>query len=72
MAGFQMHLAKSSGLPGRLDVGMREIEESELTPSSWSKQLEGRTCRLQRRETTGEAGSGGKIKNSVLDLISLR
>lgn len=62
-----MHLAKSSGLPSISDIGMRESEEPELTASSWSKQLEGGTCCLQRWETTGEAG---KIRNLVLDLIS--
>ena len=41
VAKFQTHSAELSGLPDRLDRGMRETEGSEMTPSFSPKQLEG-------------------------------
>lgn len=41
-------MAALSGLPGRLDVGVRETEGSEMAPRFLPKQLEGWINPLQR------------------------
>lgn len=48
MARVQTHLTELSGLSYRLDGGIRETEELEMTPNFWPKQLEGWICYAER------------------------